>query len=132
MSRDGMLPKLFSNVDAHSKTPRKNTILVCILVAFAAALLPLNVLADLTSMGTLVAFAIVSIGVTILRYTRPDLPRGFKVPLFPVLPILSILFCIYLIIGLPKQTFMLFAMWLTLAFIFYFSFSIRNSVLERI
>jgi len=132
MSRDGMLPAIFAKVDAHSHTPRKNTVIVGTLVAIAAALLPLDVLADLTSMGTLVAFAIVSAGVMILRRTRPDLPRGFKVPLFPLLPILSILFCLYLIADLPSQTFLLFAVWLTFALIFYFSYSLRHSKLEQV
>ncbi len=130
MSRDGMLPAVFSKVDAATKTPRKNTIIVSTVVAIAAALLPLDVLADLTSMGTLVAFAIVSAGVIVLRRTRPDLPRGFKVPLFPFLPVLSVLFCIYLISDLSQQTFMLFAVWLSVAIILYFSFSIHNSKLE--
>lgn len=130
MSRDGMLPAIFSKVDIHTKTPRKNTVIVSTLVAIAAALMPLDVLADLTSMGTLVAFAIVSTGVIILRRTRPDLPRGFKVPLYPALPILSVIFCIYLISDLSTQTFTLFGVWLTFALVFYFAFSIRNSKLN--
>ncbi|PRC93390.1 amino acid permease [Solimicrobium silvestre] len=132
MARDGMLPKIFAKVDAHTKTPRKNTVIVGTLVAIAAALLPLDVLADLTSMGTLVAFAIVSTGVIILRRTRPDLPRGFKVPFYPLFPILSVLFCIYLIADLPTHTFTLFAVWLSFALIFYFSYSMRNSKLENV
>ena len=131
MSRDGMLPAIFGKVDAKSHTPRKNTVIVSVLVAIAAALLPLDVLADLTSMGTLVAFAIVSGGVIILRISHPDLPRGFKVPFFPLFPILSILFCIYLISDLSPQTFELFAVWLTLALVFYFSYSIRHSKMEK-
>jgi APA family basic amino acid/polyamine antiporter len=130
MARDGMLPSIFAKVDAHSHTPRKNTIIVGTLVAIAAALVPLDVLADLTSMGTLVAFSIVSIGVIILRKTRPDLSRGFKVPLFPLVPLLSVAFCAYLIVGLPIQTFMLFAGWLAFALVFYFSYSMKHSKLE--
>ena len=131
MARDGMLPKVFAKVDARSHTPRNNTIIVGSLVAIVAALVPLDVLADLTSMGTLVAFSIVSIGVMILRKTRPDLARGFKVPLFPLVPILSVLFCGYLIFGLPAQTFLLFAVWLAFALVFYFTYSIKHSVLEN-
>lgn len=131
MARDGMLPKVFAKVDARSHTPRNNTIIVGSLVAIVAALVPLDVLADLTSMGTLVAFSIVSIGVIILRKTRPDLARGFKVPLFPLVPILSVLFCGYLIFGLPAQTFLLFAVWLAFALAFYFTYSIKHSVLEN-
>ena len=72
-----------------------------------AAFVPLDVLVNLTSMGTLIAFAIVSLGVIILRRTQPDLPRGYKVPLYPLLPIASVAFCGYLIIGLPLDTFTL-------------------------
>ncbi|MET3120774.1 APA family basic amino acid/polyamine antiporter [Oxalobacteraceae bacterium GrIS 2.11] len=130
MARDGMLPKVFAKVNPDSHTPVKNTIVVGSLVAIAAALVPLDVLADLTSMGTLVAFSIVSIGVIILRRTRPDLNRGFKVPLFPFVPVLSVLFCVYLICGLPGKTFLLFGAWLSFALLFYFGYSIRHSALE--
>jgi len=109
----------------------RNTIIVCIFVGALAGLVPLSVLIDLTSMGTLVAFTVVSLGVMILRYTRPDLPRGFRVPLFPVVPILSILFCLYIISGLPGFTFLLFAVWLGVAAIVYFTYSVRNSLLAR-
>ncbi len=131
MSRDGMLPQFFSRIDPRSQAPAQNTIVVSVLVAIAAALIPLDVLADLTSMGTLVAFGIVSMGVMILRRTRPELPRGFKVPLYPVTPILSLLFCVYLVIGLPNVTFLLFGVWLSIALIFYFSYSIRHSTLNQ-
>jgi len=130
MARDGMLPKVFARVNPSSQTPVQNTIVVSLAVAIAAALVPLDVLADLTSMGTLVAFGIVSGGVIILRRTRPDLVRGFKVPLFPLIPILSVLFCLYLIAGLPRETFYLFGAWLTCALVFYFSYSMRHSALE--
>lgn len=131
MARDGMLPPLFARVHPRTHTPVQNTVIVATLVALAAALVPLDVLTDLTSMGTLVAFGIVSLGVVILRRTRPGLPRGFKVPLFPFTPIASAAFCLYLICGLPRQTFVLFGVWLSLALVFYFSYSMRHSVLER-
>lgn len=131
MARDGMLPKIFARINQTCHTPVQNTVVVGTLVAIAAALVPLDVLADLTSMGTLVAFAIVSAGVMILRRTRPDLPRGFKVPLFPLVPVLSVLFCLYLIAGLPKVTFLLFGAWLTFALVFYFSYSMHHSALEK-
>lgn len=130
MARDGMLPAVFAKVNPRTRTPDQNIIVVGTLVALAAALAPLEVLADLTSMGTLVAFAIVSIGVIILRRTQPGLARGFKVPLFPFTPIVSALFCLYLIMGLPRHSFVLFGIWLTLALLFYFSFSVRHSKLE--
>jgi basic amino acid/polyamine antiporter, APA family len=130
MARDGMLPAFFARVHARWRTPVQNTLVLCVLVAIPAALVPLDVLADLTSMGTLVAFTVVSVGVMILRRTQPDMARGFRVPFYPLTPILSILFCLYLIFGLPIQTFTLFGVWLTVALIFYFSYSLRHSVLE--
>jgi basic amino acid/polyamine antiporter, APA family len=127
MGRDGMLPELFYQVDPRTLTPVQNTIIVAAFIALLAAFVPLDVLANLTSMGTLVAFAVVSLGVMILRRTQPDLPRGFKVPLYPVVPLLSVAFCLYLISGLPANTFMLFALWLGAALVIYFTYSIRKS-----
>ncbi len=131
MSRDGLLPKLFQKVNPRTMTPTYNTYIVAVFIAILAAMIPLDVLANLTSMGTLIAFAVVSLGVIILRRTRPDLPRGFHVPLFPVIPIISVCFCVYLIIELPWDTYALFAVWLTGAMIIYFGYSRRNSVLGR-
>jgi APA family basic amino acid/polyamine antiporter len=127
MGRDGMLPEFFYKVNPRTLTPVQNTVIVGIFIASLAAFVPLDILADLTSMGTLVAFAVVSLGVLILRRTQPDLPRGFKVPLYPIAPILSVAFCLYLILGLPGQTFLLFAVWLAVALVIYFTYSIRNS-----
>ena len=90
---------------------------------------PLDVLVNLTSMGTLIAFAIVSAGVIILRRTRPDLPRGYKVPLYPALPIASVAFCGYLILGLPWDTFALFGVWVAAACVIYFGYSRKHSKL---
>jgi basic amino acid/polyamine antiporter, APA family len=129
MSRDGLLPKLFQKVDEARRVPKLNTWVVSLGVALLAALVPLDVLVNLTSMGTLIAFAAVSLGVIMLRRGRPDLPRGYRVPLFPVLPVASVLFCVYLIAGLPADTFMLFAAWIAAACLIYFSYSFRKSAL---
>ncbi len=131
MSRDGLLPKLFQKVDPQTMTPVANTYIVAVFIAFLAALIPLDVLANLTSMGTLIAFAVVSTGVMILRRTRPDLPRGYTVPLFPFVPIASVCFCLYLITQLPWDTYALFAVWITIALLIYFGYSFKNSVLAR-
>jgi len=130
MARDGMLPAFFARISPRSRTPVQNTAVVGVFVALAAALIPLDVLADLTSMGTLVAFSVVSIGVIILRRTRPELPRAFKVPLFPYFPIASVACCVYLIAGLPLATFEMFGVWLAIASVLYFGFSMRSSTLE--
>ena len=130
MSRDGMLPELFHRVNPRTMSPVACTIVVAIFVATIAAFVPDAVLWDLTSMGTLVAFMVVSLGVMILRHTRPDMPRGFKVPFYPVLPILSILSCLYLISKLGLTIFELFGIWLVIAAVFYFAYSVRHSRLE--
>jgi APA family basic amino acid/polyamine antiporter len=131
MGRDGMLPEIFHRVDPRTLAPVRNTIIVCAFVGLLAGFVPLGVLIDLTSMGTLVAFTVVSIGVMILRYTQPDLPRGFRVPGYPVTPILSAAFALYLISGLPYTTFALFAVWLGVAAIIYFTYSAKHSLLAR-
>lgn len=130
MARDGMLPRVFARVHPRTHVPVHNTVLVGITVATVAALVPLDVLTDLTSMGTLVAFGVVSIGVLILRRSRPDIARGFTVPLFPLTPILSVAACLYLIARLPSMTFLLFGAWLALALVFYFLYSVHHSQLE--
>jgi APA family basic amino acid/polyamine antiporter len=131
MSRDGLLPKLFQKLDPKSQTPLANTYIVASFIAILAAVVPLDVLVNLTSMGTLTAFAVVSLGVIILRRTRPDLRRGFRVPLFPIVPIASVAFCLYLMIELPAETHLLFLLWVAAALVLYFGFSFRNSALAR-
>ena len=131
MSRDGLLPEIFHRVNTRTMTPNANTVIVACFVAAIAAFLPSSILWDLTSMGTLVAFTVVSAGVIILRYSRPDAPRGFKVPFFPLLPILSICACLYLISSLSLIVFKLTAIWAILAAVFYLSYSARHSQLEK-
>jgi APA family basic amino acid/polyamine antiporter len=131
MSRDGLLPKVFGRLDSVTKSPRHNTYIVAVFIAILAGVVPLNVLVNLTSMGTLTAFAVVSLGVMILRRTRPDLERGFKVPLFPFVPVASVAFCLYLIIELPRLTHLLFLVWVIGALLVYFGYSYRNSALAR-
>jgi APA family basic amino acid/polyamine antiporter len=129
MSRDGLLPAFFRQVDPVTQVPRRSSWVVATGVALLAAVVPLDVLVNLTSMGTLIAFAAVSIGVILLRRRRPDLPRGYRVPLYPVLPILSVAACLYLIVGLPADTFLLFGLWIGAACLIYFGYSIRRSAL---
>src|SRR6185436_1523335 len=99
MGRDGMLPRQFAQVSRKSQTPVFNTIVVAIVVSILAAIVPLDRLADLVSIGTLVAFIVVSVGVIVLRRIAPDLPRGFKVPGYPVTPVLSVIACAYVLSG---------------------------------
>ena len=120
--------KVFQRVNARTQSPDLNTYIVAAFIALLAAFVPLD---TLTSMGTLIAFAIVSLGVIILRRTQPDLPRGYRVPLSPVLPLISVAFCGYLIVKLPLDTWILFAIWAAAACLIYFGYSARNSKLAR-
>lgn len=130
MSRDGLIPEMFYRVNPRTLSPVANTVAVALFVGTIAAFIPNDILWDLTSLGTLTAFIVVSAGVMVLRRTKPDMPRGFKVPFYPVLPILSILSSLYLISNLKLQTFELFGVWLFLAAIFYFLYSVKKSRLE--
>ncbi len=131
MGRDGLLPKAFSKVNPKTSVPTVNTWVVAIAVSILAGFLPIGVLADMTSIGTLSAFLLVSIGVIVLRKTAPNLKRGFRVPFYPVTPILSILACLYVMHGLGKVTWAAFAVWMAIALSFYFLWSRRNSDLQQ-
>ncbi|MFJ6212610.1 APC family permease [Streptomyces sp. NPDC092296] len=131
MGRDGLLPARFARLSPRTGTPAWNTVAVGTGVALLGAFVPLDVLADLTSMGTLVAFAVVSIGVIVLRRTAPELERGFRVPGYPVVPLASVAFCCYLIQGLHGLTFALFGVWLVGAAVLYLGYGMRHSRLDR-
>jgi amino acid transporter len=127
MGRDGMLPEIFHRVNPRTLTPVHTTVIVAVIVALLAGLLPIDFLAEMTSIGTLAAFLVVSIGVIVLRVREPDLPRGFKVPGYPVTPILSVLGCAWIILDLRAVTIMWFAAWVGVAMVWYFTYSIRHS-----
>ena len=101
------------------------------MVALLAGLIPLSKLADLTSIGTLAAFSVVSGAVIILRRSAPDLPRGFRVPFYPWVPIASIIFSMLVVIGLPTITFVIFGLWVSVWLAFYFLYGIKHSRLGR-
>ena len=129
VGRDGLLPRAFKQVNPRTHTPEFATIVVACIVAVLTGFIPLSSLWDLVSLGTLVAFIVVAIGVMVLRRTRPDLPRGFKVPWFPVIPILSIIACGYLMTGLPGTAYFWFFVWLAVVVTFYLLWGRRHSVL---
>jgi APA family basic amino acid/polyamine antiporter len=131
MARDGLLPKIFSKVHPTLKTPYINTILVGTITAVAAGFFDINVLGDMTSVGTLAAFAIVCLSVIYLRRSAPELPRGFKVPLYPVLPVLGILSCLYLITTVPWDVLKFFLWYMAGGIILYFVYGMRNSNLQH-
>jgi basic amino acid/polyamine antiporter, APA family len=131
MSRDGMIPELFHRVNPRTLTPVPNTVIVATVIALLAGLIPINFLAEMTSIGTLVAFTVVSIGVIVLRQTHPDLPRGFKVPLYPVTPILAVLGALWIIQDLRSVTIYVFLIWVAVAMIWYFIYGRTHSHLGR-
>lgn len=130
MSRDGLLPGAFSRVHHKYKTPVATTLVTGGIVAVAAGLTPINVSSELVSIGTLFAFIIVCSGVIMLRYKRPDYRRPFKVPMFPYLPALGALLCVYLMISLPRTAWERFIIWLAIGLTIYFLYGRRHSRLE--
>jgi basic amino acid/polyamine antiporter, APA family len=131
MGRDGMIPAFFHRLNPRTLTPVPATIVVAVVVSLLAGLLPINFLAEMTSIGTLTAFLIVSIGVMVLRRTAPDLPRGFRVPLYPVLPILSVAGCIWIITYLRAVTIYVFFGWSAVALLWYFFYGRHHSMLGK-
>jgi len=131
MSRDGMIPSIFHKVNRRTLTPVPNTIIVACVIALLAGLIPIEFLAEMTSIGTLVAFLVVSIGVMVLRSTHPELPRGFRVPFYPVLPLLSIAGCIWIIQDLRAVTIYVFVIWVSVAMLWYAFYGYRHSHLGR-
>jgi basic amino acid/polyamine antiporter, APA family len=127
MSRDRLLPRGLAAVHPRYGTPYKITLITGVVVAALAGFVPLSTLAELVNIGTLFAFVLVSIGVVVLRRTRPDLERTFRVPGVPVLPGLSVLACLYLMLNLPGETWLRFAVWMVLGVILYFGYGRRNS-----
>ena len=131
MSRDGLLPLVLSKVHKRFKTPYMTTILTASVVAVASALLPIRVVAELCSIGTLFAFIIVCSGVIVLRLTRKDIRRPFKVPLFPWLPGAGTLLCAYLMINLPRTAWERFVIWLVIGLTIFFLYGRKHSRLAK-
>jgi len=131
MARDGLLPGFFSRIHRRFRTPYLSSLLVGIVVALVAALTPIDVVAELTNIGTLSAFVLVSAAVLILRRTQPNLRRGFRTPLVPLIPILSIIASLVLIVSLPWVTLVRFVVWLVIGLVIYFVYSQRRSHLEE-
>ena len=130
MSRDGLVPKAFSRV-SRRQTPAMATAIFGILIAVLAATVPLEIIFELVNIGTLFAFVIVNIGVIVLRRTRPDLERGFRVPGVPVVPIIGALLCFYLMKQLTIQTWLRFIIWLLVGLVIYFLYGRRHSRLQH-
>jgi amino acid transporter len=131
VGRDGLLPRAFARVNPRTHTPVQNTVMVACGVGLLAGFVPLSDLWDLVSIGTLVAFIVVSIGVIVLRRSRPDLPRGFRVPAYPLTPVLGIASCVYILAGLQWYTYAWFLLWLSVVLAGYFLWGRHHSLLNR-
>ncbi|WP_414450774.1 amino acid permease [Burkholderia sp. 22PA0099] len=131
MSRDGLLPPVLSRVHPRFQTPFIATWVIGLFCALIAALVPLNVLAELINIGTLAAFAMVSIAVIVLRRTRPDLPRAFRCPGVPFVPILAVAACLFLMLNLSAVTWKAFIIWLVIGLVIYFVYSRRNAKIAQ-
>lgn len=131
ISRDGLIPERFSVVSPRTLTPVFTTISVGIVVALVGGFVPADYLWDTVSIGTLLAFIVVALGVIVLRRTQPDLERPFRVPFFPVTPVLSIVVCIYVLTGLDAVTWVIFGCWLLVALAIYLLWGRRHAALNR-
>ena len=131
MSKDGLLPKTFSEIHPKFKTPAKANMWLFLLVGIFAAFIPGEVVGDMCSIGTLFAFILVSAGVIIMRKTNPDTPRPFRVAMVPLIPILGIVVCGLMIVGLGADNWIRLFVWLIVGFIIYFGYSRKHSKLRN-
>ncbi|MFE2225211.1 amino acid permease [Streptomyces kronopolitis] len=127
MSRDGLLPRVFSRAHPRYGTPYRSTIALGVVVAIASGFTSIDVLAELVNIGTLFAFVVVAVGVIILRRSRPDLPRAFRTPWVPVVPVLSVLASVWLMLNLPAETWVRFGIWMVVGFVIYFLYGRSHS-----
>ncbi len=131
MSKDGLLPAKFSKIHPRFKTPYYSTVITGVVALILAGILPIDILGELVSIGTLLAFAIVCVGILVLRYKRPELKRPFKTPLIPLIPILGAGICLLQMYSLPFDTWMRLIIWMAIGIIIYFTYSIKNSRLAN-
>ncbi|MFE7317686.1 amino acid permease [Streptomyces sp. NPDC057555] len=127
MSRDRLVPTVFSKVHPKTGVPRVNTVIVSLFCGVLAAAVPLGELADATSIGTLFAFALVNVAVIVLRRTRPDMPRAFRTPFAPVFPAIGFLLCVYMMGSLGLVTWVVFGVWMAVGLVIYFGYGMRRS-----
>ena len=131
ISRDGLISPFFSYLHPRTRTPVHTTVLSGVVIALMAGLVPLGILAELVNVGTLVAFILVCGGVAVMRITHPEMPRPFKMPGGPLVPLLGVLSCGALILFLPLVTQLRFLLWLLIGMVIYFSYSAKHSVLNK-
>ncbi len=127
MSKDGLIPKIFSAVNPKSQTPAKSSLLFMIFVSLFAAFVPARVVGEMTSIGTLFAFILVCIGIWVMRVKMPDLKRSFKTPLVPLVPILGIFVCLFMMVFLPADTWIRLIVWMLIGYDVYLVYGAKNS-----
>ncbi len=131
MSKDGLIPSVFSKLHPKHKTPYRSQWLFFFFVSLFAAFVPDSVVGNMVSIGTLFAFVLVCIGIIILRKRSPELPRPFKTPLVPFVPILGALICLLMIAGLGIDNWLRLGVWLIIGFVIYFGYSRKNSKAQK-
>jgi basic amino acid/polyamine antiporter, APA family len=129
MSRDGLLPATFSKVHPNFHTPYKCNLVFMIFVSLFSGFLPISQLGNMTSIGTLLAFVIVCVGIVVMRKTNPNLPRPYRTPLVPLVPILGVIVCLAMMVSLDVQTWIRLVVWLLIGFVIYFGYSRHHSKL---
>lgn len=127
MSKDGLIPKIFSRVNPKTQTPAKNNLLFMLFVSLFAAFVPARVVGEMTSIGTLFAFILVCIGIWIMRRKMPELPRAFKTPLVPLVPILGIFTCLFMMVFLPMDTWIRLLVWMLIGMDVYLAYGAKHS-----
>jgi APA family basic amino acid/polyamine antiporter len=131
MSKDGLLPKMFSDVHSTMRTPWKTNIFFMVFVSLFAGFVPVSDLGHMVSIGTLLAFSLVCLGVLIMRKKMPEVPRAFKTPLMPFVPIAGILVCLYLMSALPIESWVRLVIWMALGVAIYFFYGKNHSKLNK-
>jgi APA family basic amino acid/polyamine antiporter len=131
MSKDGLMPKVFSEVHPKFRTPAKNNLLFMVIVSLFAAFVPARVVGEMTSIGTLFAFILVCIGVLIMRKKMPEAPRAFRTPLVPFVPIAGVAVCLFMMVFLPLDTWIRLIVWMMIGFDLYLFYGMKNSVLNN-
>jgi basic amino acid/polyamine antiporter, APA family len=131
MSKDGLIPPVFSKVNSKFRTPAKSNLLFMLFVSLFAAFVPARVVGEMTSIGTLFAFILVCIGVMVLRKSEPDAPRAFRTPLVPLVPILGIATCLFMMVFLPLDTWIRLIVWLAIGLVIYFTYGAKHSKLRN-
>ncbi|HEX8314445.1 MAG TPA: amino acid permease [Flavisolibacter sp.] len=129
MSKDGLIPKIFSSVNPRTQTPAKNNLLFMLFVSAFAAFVPARVVGEMTSIGTLFAFILVCIGIWVMRRKMPELPRAFKTPLVPLVPILGIITCLFMMVFLPMDTWIRLLVWMLIGMDIYLAYGAKHSQL---